>query len=455
MSDHTAILFPGQGSYLPGVLANAADHPGVRPVLEEIDRTVAEYGHTAVSPLVLSSDAADLDALVSRPSELSLAIFAASLGAYELFKAAEVPGDVLVGHSIGEITALAAAGAVSVRDATRMLCWRHQLLDSAALPEGGMLAVKAGAQRVVHLTGTVDDWSLSIAADNSPHEAVVSGSERGLRGLEQVAEAAGLRTTRLASAYPFHNPVFAPVAKRLTEVLDTIVDHDPWPRIYSPMLGRYLAGPQDVRELYAGHLHRPVNFLQATRALSDRGISVFVEGGPRQALTTLVGQTLPGVRSLAPLSRRTSATDIIEQIRTTAETTTWNTEPSGDNVSPPPPEQPPAPETPAADPGASTNGIPAESNSASLPPRQDLAAQLRQLFAESVGYPTDVFTEDADLEADLGISSVKQVELFTKVLDQYGVPNPPNNIRMRAYSTLPRLAELLHLLAAGEPVESR
>ncbi|ASU78674.1 hypothetical protein CDG81_10740 [Actinopolyspora erythraea] len=454
MSDHTAILFPGQGAYLPGVLANAADHAGVRPVLEEIDRTAAEYGHTAVSPLVLSSDAADLDTLVSRPSELSLAIFAASLGVYELFKAAEVPGDVLVGHSIGEITALAAAGVVSVRDATRMLCWRHRLLDSAALPDGGMLAVKAGAQRVVHLVGTVDDWSLAIAADNSPHEAVVSGSERGLRELERVAEAVGLKTTRLASAYPFHNPMFAPVAKRLTEVLDTIVDHDPWPRIYSPMLERYLTGPQDVRELYAGHLHRPVNFLQATRTLSDRGISVFVEGGPRQTLTALVGQTIPGVRALAPLSRRTSATDVIEQIRTTAEAEAWSTEPSGDSV-PPPPEQPPVPETPAEDAGASASGIPAESDGASLPPKQDLAAQLRQLFADSVGYPTDVFTEDADLEADLGISSVKQVELLTRVLDQYDVPNPPNNIRMRAYSTLPRLAELLHLLAAGEPVESR
>jgi len=85
---------------------------------------------------------------------------------------------------------------------------------------------------------------------------------------------------------------------------------------------------------------------------------------------------------------------------------------------------------------------------ARLPERGVLIERLRETFARALGYPPEVFTDDAHLEADLGITSVKKTELLVDLLDEYDLPTPPATMHIRDYNTLPKLASLMELLAS-------
>ncbi|WP_280335727.1 acyltransferase domain-containing protein [Nocardia wallacei] len=147
-----------------------------------------------------------------------MASFCSSYVLYQALRDKGFDGDVLLGHSTGEITALAAAGALSVPDAARVLCEREVALAEAGV-RGCMVVARAGASRTEHLCRAAGGWTLSVALSNSPEQTVVSGSKADLPAFEAVAQAAGVQTTRLPVHYAHHNPVLRPAAARLAAAM--------------------------------------------------------------------------------------------------------------------------------------------------------------------------------------------------------------------------------------------
>lgn len=459
----TVLLFPGQGAHLPGSLAGLiTDHPAAGDLLMTVDKVAAEYGVRPVSPLLTDPGSPDIDALSAEPEVQNVLIFATAVSLFEILRAEGLDPDVLAGHSGGEIAALTAAGALTIEDGTRVACARSMALRAADLPPAGMLAVEAGAARTAHLLAAVDDWTLAVAAHNAPSQTAVSGLENGLRLVEKVAAALGLRSTRLATPHPYHSPVLAAAARHFVKSMNDIPVQAPARRVYSPIAGSWITTAQEASQLLAGHFTRPVRYVEAIRSLHADGVTTFVEGGARQTLTGLVTQILPPqVRVMAPLARRIDTAGLRQLVAAmgvgdATEPGTVARRPAAAPVQPPVPEPAPAVSGPATVSGAAVASQPTgDSNGALLPADGQLLTELQQIFAGALGYPTEVFTEDAELEAELGVSSVKQVEIFAKILDRYQLPDPPAEIRLRSFSTLPRIAELLRKLADEPETEGR
>jgi [acyl-carrier-protein] S-malonyltransferase len=312
-----AFLFPGQGSYVPGLFGKLADRcPVVAATLAEVDASVARLGYEPVSPALLTSTAPSLQQLAdSEPTTLHLAIFTASVVAFRLLTECGVRPDVLLGHSFGDLIALTVAGAWSLDDGVRLVVRGDEALRGPATPRGGMVALDCGARRARALLAAVGERHLGVAADNGPGQVVVSGPHAALDHLGRVAGVVGVSATPLRVPHPFHNRILAGTAERFAAEVSAIRRRPPRLRVYSSILGRYVAGPADVDRIVTGHLTTPVRFLDAVRRVHADGVAGFVECGPKAILTRLVSGTLPGVTVTAPLLRRTDGETLSADLR--------------------------------------------------------------------------------------------------------------------------------------------
>ncbi|MGC5341269.1 acyltransferase domain-containing protein [Streptomyces sp. DT171] len=430
MTSHVAVLFPGQGAYLPGVLADRARHfPRAAEALETIDAVAAEHGSEPVTPLVLERDAAPLDDLLTKNSDqLDLAIYAVNAVGFEMLAGLGLRADVLVGHSFGEFAALSAAGAVSVADVTRMACARTEAFHRADPAEGGLVALDVPARRAEHLVGLLDDPELRLAIDNGPGQTVVSGPLESLRVAQEVATGLGFRATRLRARYAFHNPALHLAADIFREATAEIPLAEPRVPVFSPVLGRHVRTVADVREVIVRNMVAPVRFYDALLSLFRAGTTTFVEAGARQALTGIVRSSLPSsARALPLLPSRGGMESITASLDEAGFTVSWSPPPAGPGPAEEPVTHEPRTEPPEQD---------------ALPGRAEVLTELADLYAEDLGFPVEMLTPDMDLEADLGVDSAKQLALFQRVRKQYGLAEPPAERRVRA-TTLDRIADLV------------
>lgn len=432
MSSRLAVLFPGQGAYLPGILADRARHfPKAVEQLEAIDAVAAEHGFEPVAPLVLERDAAPLDDLLAKNSDqLDLAIYAINAVGFEILSGLGLRADVLVGHSFGEFAALSAAGAVSAADVARMACIRTEAFRRADPVEGGLLALDVPAWRARHLVGLLDDPGLRVAIDNGPGQTVVSGALPSLQAAEEVAAGLGFRATRLRARYAFHNPVLHLAADIFRDSTADVRLAEPQVPVFSPILGRHVRTASDVREMITRNMTAPVHFYDALLSLFRTGVTVFVEAGARQALTGIVGSSLPAsARALPLLSSRGDLHSIVAALDN-----------AGLPVSRSPLPPRPAEAVVREAQGPPQAAVPAEQDS--LPARADVLAELAEMYAEDLSFPVEMLSSDIDLEADLGVDSAKQLALFQRVRERYELTEPPAERRVRA-TTLERIAELV------------
>lgn len=442
MDSRNVFLFPGQGGYLPGVLgAVAAEYPQVRHTLDAVDRVATGAGRRPVSPLLLAEDAPALQVLArDDPAALHLAIFATEAATFQLLT--DVFGlrpDVLLGHSFGEIPALTAAGVFTIEDAAFVVAQRDEALERFAPPPGGLVAVGTSHRRMRDLLGALEEWGLALAADNSPDQVVVSGPDDGLDRLRVVAEALGLIVTRLRVPYPFHNRLLLDAANDFAERIARVPRRMPRIRVYSPLLRRQVDDIEDVDQVVLGHLTRPTWYLDAVREVHALSARRFVECGPRGVLTDLVEQIVPGTRTLAPLRQRTDA----RALRAALES--WS---AGGPVVPRP-RTAPATATVAAEPAPAPAPAPPSARRVAGLDRGEVFATMRDFYATAVGYPAEVFEPDADLEADLGIDSIKQTEVFARVLEHYDLAGVDDPAWLTNHTSMAALADAVVELAEG------
>jgi [acyl-carrier-protein] S-malonyltransferase len=368
----------------------------VEPVLAAADAVAAEFGHLGVRALLTdASSPAAAELARADPFALQLAVFAAALGEFRLAARSAAP-DLLVGHSLGELAALTVAGGFDVADGARLVCLRSQALAECVSVPGGMLAVEMTERRAAHLVGVVGDRQLAVAVVNAPARTVVAGPEPGLELARTAAAALRVQTVRLPAPYAFHSPGLALAACNFAETAASVRQRPLRMPVFSPLLGDYVTDTDSFVSLLARHLTTRVDFLAAVRTLHGEGMRVIVECG-RSGLGDLVRASVPDVLVGSSLAEKSAA--------------------------PATTEQPAATDADVKD--------------------EELVTQLRELYATELGYPFNAVEEDADLEADLGIDSLKRAEMLGKVAVHFSLPESVQDGRFMGHATLAELAGMI------------
>ena len=270
----TAVLFPGQGSQQPAMREFVA---AVRPDLVQ-----------QVTPLVGEDPFAKIDESTRFAQP---AIFCASLAGWERVRD-HVDPVALAGHSLGELTALVAAGALDERDGLRLVVLRGLLMAiSGEDAGGGTMLVLLGATPA-QAASIAARHDVSVANDNAPGQIVLSGApRRPAGGALPTRLPYGLRTIELDVAGAFHSPQMQAAVIPFREALAEIEFREP--RV--PVISCATALPfVDPREELAAALVRPVRWRETMAALAADGVQTFVDAGPGRVLCKLAPRCVPG-----------------------------------------------------------------------------------------------------------------------------------------------------------------
>ncbi|GHB07602.1 acyltransferase domain-containing protein [Streptomyces termitum] len=458
------VMFPGQGAYFPGALAPLADdEPLVHETLRTLDAAAVRLGRTAPSRLLLDDRAPALAELVeTAPADLHAALFAAGTALFRVLTERHgLRPAVLLGHSFGELVALTAAGVYDPADGMALVAARDEAFAACPPEPGGMVALSLSAARTEGLLLALGAWEVVLAADNGPRQCVVSGPAGPLERVRAAAEALGVGATPLRVPHAFHHRSLAAVADDFARRAAALRARPARHPLHSAILGRRLDDGDAVAELVAAHLVRPTRFADAVRALHADGADLFVECGPRGTLSDLVAATVPGVRTVAPLRRRADGREVADALADAAERAGAGTLAGGPAALPAPSAPEPEPEPwnayeprntygrgPSPAPRDTYQSDPPGPGGDPLTDRRTVVETLRALYADALGYPPEVLTGDADLEADLGVDSIKQTELFARAVTHYGRTLPADGSRLTGHTTLDALAGLLAALPA-------
>ncbi|MEV8417863.1 acyltransferase domain-containing protein [Streptomyces niveus] len=434
----------------------------VREALSRIDKAARDMGLPNISTrLIEHNDTSDRRG----PEVQYLEIFAVSIATHHMLVAEGVEPVAIVGQSIGELWALAAAGHLSVEDAARLAVARSEVLTRQSW-DGKMLAVGVDGRRAESLAGLMDHPNLVLACENAPRQSVISGPRQLIEQVERVADTFGWPSLPLDVPHPTHTPAMAQAARDLRATAPRVPYGTGRWRVCSPWMGRDV-GDDDPVDLVAGALTARVRMLHTIRELHAAGADAFVECGEWAVVTKFVEASIPGVRCVVPLSE----SDPVEAVRAlAAESADAGPSrpyavrvpvPAGAVATAPVAAQPtrvtvPAPTAPAPAPvsyvapatparaAPAVEAPAAASASMSVSDGLDYAsvlAELQTLYGDFLGYPPDLLGEDDGLESELGVESLKQVVLLGRVSDQFDLPDLRSNSSLLSVGTLRRIAE--------------
>ncbi|MPV59424.1 acyl transferase [Burkholderia sp. HI2761] len=482
-----AFLFPGQGAFHAGALRRLADeHASVRELLETLDSVaLTRVGCRLTGPLW--RDGADLDTwLQDAPDLLQLGIYGTSVGLFGVLRARGIVPDVLVGHSFGEIAALVCGGMYSIEQGAQIVCDRIASLQAAAPRDGMMAAVSVGAGATRELieasafTHGVRD--ICVAVENHGSQTVVSGPCDGLARFVEACTERGVGVQTLRSPYGFHHPALDGARTLFAARLAGYPRRSLAISVHSPILGRCYSDADDAGALLASHFVLPVRFADAIRAACAEGIGCYVECGALGALARIVVRVAgPGtVRTFGGPTGADDATGAIAAITRYFKEDTimkddiridnagqgfdafWNARGShivewlkGElrqafEVGQAAPVVASPALTPAPAPNLSTAAaaprapLPVAPVQPAIIPRDRLFTELVDLYAEAMEYPAEVFTEEIELEAELGIDSVKQTEIIQRITARYRLPPLPANFRSGDFRAMGQIVDFVY-----------
>ncbi|HKE48027.1 MAG TPA: ACP S-malonyltransferase [Rhodanobacteraceae bacterium] len=281
-----AFVFPGQGSQSIGMLAELSElHPVVRA-------TFAEASDGAGVDLWALSQGGP-EAMLNRTEYTQPALLAAGVAVWRLWTNAHGPRPAkLAGHSLGEYTALVAAGTLSLADAAHLVRIRGQAMQEAA-PEGeGAMAAVLGADDAV-----VEEVCREVSGDrvvvpanyNSPGQVVIGGHADAVDRAITALTARGVRkAVKLAVSVPSHTPLMREAANRLVEAMGAYAWHEPQIPVVQNVDAAEHRGTAAIREALARQLYLPVRWTGCVAALASAGVTRIAECGPGKVLGGLI-----------------------------------------------------------------------------------------------------------------------------------------------------------------------
>ncbi|MBC6445565.1 type I polyketide synthase [Actinokineospora xionganensis] len=290
-SGKLGVLFPGQGSQRPGMLA---DLFVAFPELGRLARAVGMDTGVIFPPSAFDENATAAQADALRDTRVAQpALGLTGLAVHHLLTRLGVTAEAFGGHSYGELVALAAAGALDAGTLMNLSTARAEaILGAAGDDPGTMAAVSAGrAETAAVLDGL--SGSVVIANDNGPRQVVVSGPTTDVLAALEALRAAGLSAQRIPVACAFHSPLVAGAGETFAEVLAGVPVSTPEVPVWSNRTASaYPTDPDGVRAELAAQIGSPVRFADQIEAMYADGVRIFLEAGAGRVLSGLVGRIL-------------------------------------------------------------------------------------------------------------------------------------------------------------------
>ena len=302
----TAFLFPGQGSQSVGMMSNLAEHsPVVRNTFEEASGTLGYdlWEITENGPVEKLGQTQ-----ITQP-----ALLAAGIATWRVWKETGGPDpDFMAGHSLGEYTALVAAGAIDFSAAVSLVAQRGEMMQAATPPGTGAMAAVLGLDDEV-LAGVceqaAEDLVVSCANFNSPGQIVIAGNREAVdRACVLATEAGARRAIPLAVSVPSHCALMAPAAEGMATVLESVEISTSGIPVLHNVDTEARDNADDIRSALVQQLSQPVRWAATVAKLAESGALSMAECGPGKVLTGLNRRISREITSSALIS-----IDAIEQ----------------------------------------------------------------------------------------------------------------------------------------------
>ncbi|MGR3292202.1 MAG: ACP S-malonyltransferase [Paracoccaceae bacterium] len=283
-----AFVFPGQGAQEIGMgKALAQAYPAAQVVFDEVDDALDEK----LSTLIWEGDQSELT-LTQNAQPALMAMSLAALRALQAEGVALEDVSFVAGHSLGEYSALAAAGAISIADTARLLRLRGQAMQ-AAVPVGvGAMAALLGLDFATASDAAIQAAQGQVcqaANDNDPAQVVVSGHKQAVERAIDIAKGMGARRAMLLPvSAPFHCELMAPAAQVMAEALAKADINSPKVPVVANVIAGPVSDPDDIRALLVQQVTGVVRWRESVIWLAEQGVSEIWEIGAGRALSGMI-----------------------------------------------------------------------------------------------------------------------------------------------------------------------
>ena len=296
----TALIFPGQGSQTVGMGQSLLENfPVAREVFEEVDEALS----VKLSTIMAEGPEADLTSTENaQPAIMAVSMAAFRVMEKEMGFALPRGAACVAGHSLGEYSALTAAGAFSISQCAKLLKIRGSAMQ-AAVPQGqgGMVAIIgpefAEVEAIVReARARARTEVIEIANQNSTNQTVISGSARGMEIAIEVAKEKGAkRALPLPVSAPFHCSLMAPAAMKMRDALASTDIQTPRVPLVANVTAEYVTDPALIKELLVSQVTGTVRWVDSILAMQAAGVTRMIEVGHGNILAGLIKRIAPEI----------------------------------------------------------------------------------------------------------------------------------------------------------------
>ena len=283
---NVAFLFPGQGSQSVGMgLELYQNSPAAKAVFDQADQAVGE----PLTPILFQGPDEELKKTINTQPAILTVSLACLRAMEEGIAGDQMPRPAMVaGHSLGQYTALAAAGALDVADAVRLVRERGRLMHMASeMRPGGMAAILGMDYDI--LEEVCKETDTQIANVNAPGQIVISGDVSSVEKAMELATARGARrTVPLPVGGAFHSRLMEPALEGMARALESVTIHAPVVPVVANCTGRPITTVEEIKEELISGICSAVRWKETVDYMTQSGISSFYEIGPGKVLTGLV-----------------------------------------------------------------------------------------------------------------------------------------------------------------------
>jgi len=291
----TAIVFPGQGSQAPGMGKDLAEKFAVaRQVFEEADDALG----FAISRLCFDGPAEDLQLTENTQP----AILTVSVAAFRALRESGIDAPAFVaGHSLGEYSALVAAGSLSLSDAVRTVRARGRYMQEAVPVGTGAMAAAIGGEldAIERICAEASQGQVcSIANINAPNQIVIAGNTEAVDRAVELLSGVARKVVKLKVSAPFHCALMKPAQDRLAADLEALNFSEPAMPVVTNVDARATTAPAELRDALVRQVSAPVRWVESMELLIEQGVDTFIEAGPGKVLSGLMRQINRDVKML-------------------------------------------------------------------------------------------------------------------------------------------------------------